>query len=230
MRYCWHHTMAMASLAMAVFLTGGCSHGGPTKDDVEKVIRLQVAANKYISVPLSGPFYDEEAVAAARKIDRTSNDLIDWQEAGTVKNIDVERAMLEVAHSMRWEAAKNIDLAYRVAKKTSGPLDPGLIENATKLADDVKALLKTQPPDSVFVATNISTSVGGAELHYMSLGNYNRQKKGGWSSYLDGQVMRIGRYMFRVQPPSLNQDIYQEIVLIISDPTRLRLVPVVGEN
>jgi hypothetical protein len=228
MQQFWHYMTVAVILFMVAILTYSCFDRKNLKSMDHKNLRLQTGTDSFISVPLEGPRYDKLAAAVARKINRTSNDLVAWQKARKAKSVVVERAILEMAISMQWDAAKNIDLAYRIAEKTSGPLDPGLINKAFKLAADVDVLLKIQPPDSPFVSTSISTTVDGASLHYMSIEDYHRKKEGNWSSYTSGQVMRIGRYMFRVQPPSSDQDIYQEIVLIISDPTILRLTPVIG--
>jgi hypothetical protein len=220
---------SMLFLLITALFISDCSHGSASREPNEDQIVLPVAPDKYIEVPLSGPQYDENAATVAKEINKVGAELTAWQESGAVTNAEVRKAMFEIASQMQWEAAANIDLAYRVAKKTSGgPLDPSLIERASKLNADASALTKIQPPDTVYVSTEISTSVDGAALHYMSLGDYYQNKDSGWRSYSDGQTMRIGRYMFRVQPPSPVQGIYREILLVISDPTKRKIVPVVG--
>jgi hypothetical protein len=123
----------------------------------------------------------------------------------------------------RNDAVDSLDLAYRVAGETSGPLDNQQIDSAKQNVQIAKDILKATPPPRLFVKTAISSTVTGAALHYWDAADY-KKKVGSWSSYTPGESLHIGRYLFRLDSAAGTAP-YQELVLILSDPTEKVLSP-----
>lgn len=189
-------------------------------------IVLKRADGEAVEVPLTGPGRDPRAEQLAREIQALDRQIAKDGGGGTPQNDAVKAEMLKIAKEARNDALSDLDLALAVARKTSaGSLDDETVARAKESARSAETILNTQPPSSILVATDISTSLPNATLHYMS-NQKHRQHSTEWSSYTAGERLQIGRYVFRVEPPESSAPVYEEIVLILSDPTQKRLTPV----
>lgn len=215
-----------ASLLSAMFI--GCA----AQSGANKSVVLTTAKGGVVEVPLSGPGFDPRAVDLASDIQALDKQITQARKAKPAASPDmaeIRAEMLEIAVDSRNDALSELDLALSVARKTSaGALDDEAVARAKANANSGRAVLSNSAPSSVIVATDIS-SAAKATLHYMSKASYQARSTE-WSSYTEGERMRIGRYMFRVQPADANTPPYTEVVLILADPTRKRLVPVIGSS
>jgi outer membrane murein-binding lipoprotein Lpp len=220
-----HKQSLFAAVSCALLIVGCASRA---KEQPGNIV-LKSATGKAIEVPLSGSLYDARAAQLAREIQTLDQQIAKGRKqrpAATPETDVIQDEMLNIAIEARNDALADLGLALEVARKTSaGSLDEETIARAKEDADSAMTVLNTQPPSSIAVATNISTSVADATLHYMSKAKH-RQRSTDWSSYTEGERMRIGRYVFRVQPPETGTPLYEELVLIIADPTQKRLTPV----
>lgn len=224
-----------SSLPVACVLLIAACASQPKAPDGRNIV-LKRADGHSVEVPLSGSLHDARAERLAREIQAldaqiaTAQGKIIGTTGPPVGREAVQYAMLDVAIESRDDALRELELALAVARKTSaGSLDDETVARAEDSASSASAVLSAQPPGSILVATNISTSVPGASLHYMSKGKHQRRSNE-WSSYSDGERLHIGRYVFRVQPVDPGTVNYEETVLVISDPTQKRLTPVRGPN
>jgi hypothetical protein len=209
------------TLVCVSFLAAFPSRAAKKKADIV----LSRADGNTVTVPMSGALHDPRAETLAREI-QTLDAAIRHARASATSgsSSEAQAAMLDVAVESREDAVRELELALAVARLTSaGKLDDESVGKAKDYASQVKAVLSAQAPNSILVATDISTTVPDATLHYMSKGKYNAKSKE-WSSYTAGERMRIGRYVFRVQPADA-AEVYEEFVLVTSDPTKKRLSP-----
>lgn len=187
------------------------------------VITIRNAEGRIVQIPLSGRLSNDEGIRIAREIQDIDSSIKYWEESSKSSDPEILSAMLQMMFETRNDAVAKLELAYQIAQKTSGILDTFFLKQAKNSAKDVKKILNIQPPKSLYVETMISSSSSNAMIHYMSLGQFESSEKS-WNSYTAGQNMRIGRYMFRVK---YQEEIpaYDEILLIIEDPTVRKLTP-----
>lgn len=211
--------------ACALLLVGPAAQA---KDKPANIV-LKSATGQPIEVPVSGPLYNPRAEQLAREIETLDKQIAKARKEKPARTPDaatIKAEMLSIAVEARNDALAELDLAMDVARKTSaGSLDEETVARAKEDARSAATVLSTRPPNSIAVATKISTSITDATLHYISKVKYQLRSTD-WSSYTDGERMRIGRYVFRVQPPQVGSPTYEEVVLILSDPTTKRLTPV----
>jgi hypothetical protein len=193
-------------------------------------IILRRADGKTVTVPMSGSLYDARAESLAHEIQALDTQIRDARQSSlSPSQSEAAAAMLAVAVESREDAVRELELALAVARLTSaGKLDDESLGKAQDYAGSVKTVLSAQVPASILVATDISTSVPDATLHYISKGKFDAKSKE-WSSYTAGERMRIGRYVFRVQQGDAGQP-YDEYVLVTSDPTKKRISPMRDAN
>jgi hypothetical protein len=189
-----------------------------------------------VSIPVVGPGRDPRAEQLARDIQALDAQILEATKrpsrlpgaapTGAASQADpVKAEVVRLAAEARAEAVADLDLALTVARKTSaGSLDDETVARAKESAQSAATILNTQPPGSIVVATDISTSLPDARLHYMSNQKHRQQSKE-WSSYTARERLRIGRYVFRVEPADSSVPVYEELVLVLSDPTHKRLTP-----
>jgi hypothetical protein len=203
----------------------GCSLGGMRHNNGEAVISLTRPDGTYVVLPLNGPLHSYNAERIAREI-QSLDKIIAIRKASTASESDI--AMLSVACESRNDALRELDLALRIAQQTSaGQLDDGILRKAEQYSSGASKALRSPVPTIIMVATQISTSVANATLHYMGKGDYDN-KLNSWASYSKGDRLRIGRYVFRVEPSESNSEIYDELVLVITDPTERVITPLHG--
>lgn len=209
------------TLFSVLFLAAIPSQAAKGKPDIV----LKRADGKTVTVPMSGSLYDPRAEKLAREIQALDTEIRDARASAPSPPSEAAAAMLTVAVESREDAVRELELALAVARLTSaGKVDDKSITKAQDYASSVKTVLSAQTPANFLVATDISTSVPNATLHYMSKHNFAAKSKE-WSSYTNGQRLQIGRYMFRVQWSDTAEGYYDELVLVISDQTKQRLEP-----
>jgi len=178
---------------------------------------------KQVKVPATGPLANptaQEVAAGVLDYDKQ----VKSHPPGRHASPEVARAMQQMADESRNEAVEQLDLTYRVAQETSGPLDSELLDGAKKNVEFVREIMRAPPPPNLNVHTAISASVPNAILHYCLRADYLR-KACDWHSYNSGALMPIGRYMFRVESSEGSPNIQEEIVLVLNDPTQLVILP-----
>ena len=209
--------LSLCSLALtALVIPAPALAQAPSNPD----ITLTTSSGTQVRVPSSGALADDDAQHVARDVIAIDGQLKSHKRRG---KSDVATAMREMAVDARNEAVDSLDLAYRVAQETSGPLDSTQIDSAKQNAQIANEILKAAPPARLYVRTAISSTVAGAALHYWEAANY-KKKVGSWSSYTAGEQLHIGRYFFRVDAVNGGEP-YLELVLILSDPTEKVLSP-----
>lgn len=187
-----------------------------------KDITLTTSSGTKVLVPSSGALANDSARQVAGDVLAIDAQLKS-KPGKRSANSDVAAAMQQMAADARNDAVDSLDLAYRVAGKTSGILDNGQIDSAKQNTQIAKLILNSAPPPKLYVRTAISSTVSGASMHYWDAAEY-KKKIGSWSSYTSGEQLHIGRYLFRVDGTNGGQP-YQELVLILSDPTEKVISP-----
>ena len=185
-------------------------------------ITLKKADGAKVLIQASGPRFNESAHEAAREVETFDREIKNSRKQPGSR--DVVEAMRQIAIDARNDAVDSLDLAYRVAEQTSGILDSEQLDSARHNIQFAKDILKASPPPKLYVRTKISSTAKGATIHCWDAADY-KKKVGTWSSYTAGESLHIGRYLFRVQPGDGNEP-FQELVLVLSDPTEKTLSPV----
>lgn len=208
-------------LIIGLNVLSGCE----TNDINEEQLVLDMADGSALVIPTSGPLANDTAIAICHEVQAIDVGLKKLQRSlNTTNNPEIVSALLELAIEYRNESVSELDLAYRISQKTSGILDRKLLKSAKEKTMNAFSILRATPPPSLFVKTEISTTVVNADIHYISLGDY-RSKTGYWSSYNFGKRIKIGRYMFRVQSADSKIKPCEEVILILSDPTVHKIIP-----
>ena len=186
----------------------------------EKDITLTTSGGSTVRIPSGGALSNDAAKEVAGDVIAIDRQLKTGKQS---RKSDVSAAMQQIALDARNDAVDSLDLAYRVAVKTSGVLDSEQIDSAKRNVQIAKDILKATPPPRLYVRTAISSTLTGAVLHYWDAADY-KKKTGSWSSYTPGEMLHIGRYLFRVNSATGGEP-YKELVLILSDPTEKVISP-----
>lgn len=188
----------------------------------QKEVTLTTSKGSAVHIPTTGTLANDAAEQVAVDVVAIDGQLKPGK-IGKKGKADVAAAMRQMAMDARNDAVDSLDLTYRIAGQTSGPLDSQQIDAAKENVQIVKDILKATPPPTLYVRTTISSTVSGASLHYWDAADY-KKKIGTWSSYTPGETLHIGRYLFRLDSAAGGEP-YQELVLILSDPTEKVLSP-----
>lgn len=196
---------------------------GARADDASPVLSVPGDPGKAIQVPLGGPLYDPQAETIAREILSTDRAIDALRQR---PSSEANQALIALAQDLRTESYRNLDLAVRVASHSSGPAKDILLL-AEESASAAKAVATATPPPGLQLLTEITTSLVDASLHYIAKGDYDRIEPTArqWTSYTSGDRLRIGRYVFRVQPAP-PEPAFEEVVMVIAEPTKRVLQPV----
>jgi hypothetical protein len=186
-------------------------------------ITLKSSNGTKVLIPADGqPGFNETAHEAALDIGSLDREVKNPRKRSGDRQVLL--AMRQIAVDARDDAVDSLDLAYRVAGETSGVLDPQQLDSAKRNIQFAKELLNAAPPPKLYVRTVISSTITGATIHYWNAADY-KMKVGTWNSYTAGDNLRIGRYFFSVHPGD-GKEPFQELVLVLSDPTERTLSPV----
>lgn len=214
----------LPSVFFVAVLTG-C--GAATVQD-GSFISLSKPDGTHVLVPLNGPLHAARTDRLAREVQSLDKIIATRKDSARSQS---EAAVIMIAVESRNDALKELELALRIAQQTSaGQLDDGILQKAERYCNGSREALNSPVPTAVFVTTHISTSLSGATLHYMSKGDYDANKKLSWASYSEGDKLRIGRYVFRVEPHDPNYGVYDELILVVADPTNRLITPLRGAS
>lgn len=168
-----------------------------------------------LSVPTIGPLSSAVMTDTAERLLEAQGqiDKLSTSESG------VRRYVAEIARELRAESAGKLDLALRVARRTSSGLDASIVGEAAAHANALEELLSTPPPPTLHVLTELTVAPTDFRLHFMTMAGYREGRKD-WESYSFGVPLHIGRYIFRVTPCSNKDARYLEQILVIAQPTR----------
>ncbi|HME44994.1 MAG TPA: hypothetical protein VKF36_18015 [Syntrophorhabdales bacterium] len=193
------------------------------QDDPASIISIAKPDGTNVLVPLSGPLHNETAEKIAREI-QSLDKLISSRNVSPTSQ--AETALLTVARDSRNDALRELDAALRIAQQTSaGQLDEDILRKSKLYASSAREALRSPIPSTITVATQITTSIRNATLHYISKLDYDLKSQS-WMSYSEGESLRIGRYVFRVDPCDVNLTGCEELVMVISDPTKRHITPI----
>lgn len=219
----------LISVFVAGFL-GACTSlptlgGSSPENGVE--LTLSRSGGSPVIVPATGPLSHERLTAVSREILATDENI---QKLGLSPNV-IDREMAAIANELREESVNEVDLAIRIARRTSSGIDAGLLKKAEGSLSLLRSMMKTPPPPSIFVSTDIKVIPTDRLIHFVSMSAYNAGTPF-WESYTPQSRMRIGRYMFRVSPCnaseqtcSASEQAHCEPILILEEPTKRVLQP-----
>lgn len=196
-----------------------------TVGGADKSITLHKANGTSLVVRDQGAAGDE-AFAVAEKIATFDSE---WKSSQPLEGrTEVIRAMQQIAAEQREDAVETLDRAIRIANRTGGGMDKTLVKSAGEALASARQVISAEPPPSLFVRTEITMADPQRALHYQTAAEY-RRKEESWHSYNLGERLRIGRYIFRIQPGKPEAHDYRETILVLADPTVVKLQPV-NEN
>ncbi len=175
-----------------------------------------------LRIPATGPLASAAAQDVARDI--AAYDRKPTSPSARGADPAVVDAMRQLAQESRNEAVDQLDVTFRVAQSTSGALDTRLLRAARQSADMLTLIVRSPPPPSLQVRTEITSSIPNAVMHYCLRADY-RKKACSWQSYNFGAVLHIGLYMFRVQSDAGAAQERDEQVLVLNEPTIRTILP-----
>lgn len=207
---------------LAVLSVTAVYAGGQTSKNKDLI--LTKSDGTQIRVPGSGPLANQTAQEVALGILEFDKQKKSHPPGERAVNPQVAEAIRQMAEESRNEALEQLDLTYRVAQETSGPLDTQVLKSAKENVDLLWEIMRGPPPPNLNVHTEISASTPNAMLHYCLRSDYTRNICA-WHSYSLGALMPIGRYMFRVESVEAGGKAQEEEVLVLNEPTKLMILP-----
>lgn len=193
----------LGTLAFAALLLTACASGRPEPQQVGGAeLRgatgpLRKADGTLVDVPASGGLADPRALELAKSIRAYDARRFEPNLLPGVADSALREATIALATAMRDEALDQLDLAYRVARRTSATMDGALLANGQASMRKAAELL-SRPPPRLFVRTQINSSPPINRLEYMTAADF-RKSAGSWLSYSYGQSMKLGLYVFRLR-------------------------------
>jgi hypothetical protein len=176
-----------------------------------------------ISVQTTGPLAEGRAATLARDINQYDAASKGDDVFAAVDDAALRQALNALAKSLRDDAADQLDLAYRVASRTSAGVDDRLLapgfDSMRKLSERI-----SRPPTRQYVRTQITTSIAGTVLWFMGHADF-KNGSDAWVGYTLGLPMKIGAYEFRLTGPGSARPRCQRVV-VMSDPMIATLAPI----
>jgi len=184
---------------------------------------LRKADGVVVEVPRSGALADERALALAQAISDFDAKRASGDPFEKIGESGLRDAVAALARDLRDDAVDQLDLTYRVARRTSSGLDGGLLAQGQESMKNVTELL-TRPPTKLYVSTQITSRIEDVSIQYISASDYRKQSDD-WMGYTFGQSMKIGVYVFRVQRHAgAGEPLFQKLE-IMADPLVRTLDP-----
>lgn len=213
----------LIGILVAAFMVVGCTtmdQGSSQTGD-----RLVTAQGTVVEVPRYGmPGFNSMAQKIAQQV-RELDDALALQQTSSLTAPPMAEETLSILKAARDDAIEDLARAYRISKRTSGTLDDQLLTSASRDLQDLLEVAREPRHAAKFdVVTNITSEVG-AIIHYVSVAEYDRSNKPFWESYTKGQVLRVGRYIFRVRPANPSRNTFVQRVSILRDPYVKVLAP-----
>ena len=201
-------------------LLAGCATKEPLRE------RFQAESGAVVELPGEGsPDFDRNAGEVTSQIRQLDTAIKDWQRKSTHMDPALASEILRILRESRDAAVQDIALAYRIPQQTSGPIDNGLIALARNSVAHLLETTKSPTTGFKFEVSTVITSKNSAAIHYVPLGEFERSSSPDWQSYTKGQLLRIGRYMFRVQPADRSRRAFTQKLEILREPSEHELVP-----
>ncbi len=214
--------MRIFIIALAIVLSlSGCMAVQTKSKNTEPIVLETLRGD--VKIPTSGSLSNYKMTNTSKQLKKAAKKIKSHLESPD----EVKQAIAAIAQELYNEAAVNLDLTLRIAKRTSSGLDHERIKNVSDIVEILISLFKAQPPPNKYVSTKIDTTETNVTLHYKSTNDY-KKKRGGWESYTYKQKMHIGYYTFRVLPCAAERDGYMEQMLILDEPFKKRIQPTCG--
>lgn len=194
----------------------------PPQIEAVKSIEISGEDGDVVTIPIEGPYYDPEAVNVAETLQNLSLSSEEWKVKWRTLDPETKQLVEKLVHELYCEAASILDVAFRVAKQTSGPLDSKLIKDAAEIAQTLLKIVNKKEISNK-AQTFISTTINNCVIRYILISEFERGFEN-WSSYTNGEYIPIGRYRFEVFDANASL-IHSEPVLIFDDPTKKILLP-----
>ena len=172
------------------------------------------------------PGFNADAAQLASQMRQLDVALAAWQLPAGAVAPDLAAELQRVVRESRDSAVDTIALAYRISERTSGPLDGRLVGSASETVKSLQDAVKASPGSFKWRAVTFISAEAGASIHYVSGAEFAGSGTPSWQSYSKGEALRIGRYMFRVQPADASRRPFLESITILQDPFSRALVPI----
>lgn len=176
-----------------------------------------------IYVQVTGPLAEGRAATLARDINQYDAASKGDDVFAAVDDAALRQQLNALAKSLRDDAADQLDLAYRVASRTSAGMDDRLLAPGFDSMRQLSELV-SRPPTRQYVRTQITTSIAGTVLWFMGHADF-KNGSDAWLGYTLGLPMKIGAYQFRLTGPNGARPRCQRVV-VMSDPMIATLTPI----
>lgn len=172
------------------------------------------------------PGFNADAAQLASQIRQLDAAVAAWQLPAGAVAPDLAAELLRIVRESRDSAVDTIALAYRIAERTSGPLDGRLVGSASETVKSLQDAVKASPSSFRWSVVTFISAEAGAAIHYVSGAEFAGSGTPSWQSYSKGQALRVGRYMFRVQPADAARRPFLESITVLQDPFSRELLPI----
>ena len=184
-------------------------------------ITLDVDGAPPYRIERDAPGVTQSAWELAKTIKALDQRLKSSAPIGEVNDPELEAATRIAVGDLRSNALQSLQLALEIQARTSGSLDATLMSSASGSAGQALEVLRN-PPKRLSVLTDITASLAGTFLQYISAGEL-KLERGSWLSYNPGARLHIGVYAFRVCAEVGGAELYREPVSVLYEPTKLIL-------
>ena len=174
-----------------------------------------------VVIPSSGMWYAEDEFKRATAISRQEASINAYVKSKVPeeKRANVVSALEEVRLAAAHETATAIEYSRSVsspsasASAASASVKEKKFQAADSLMKWIDSMTAAGPPTVDFPTTKIVASPAGTYvLHYKGILQYTKdQGASGWSSYTEGDKLRIGLYMFRIRQPSGGESVLEQV-------------------
>lgn len=183
--------------------------------------RFQTSGGTTVDIPAKGaPNFNLEASRIAGDLKALDAAVANWKLSPADIPPDLAVAVMSVVKESRDNVIVMMADVYEIARRTSGPLDNRRMESAQISLKTLQDAVSVAPGSLKWYAGTNITSEPGAAIHYVAGIDFDKAAtiQLAWQSYTRGQSMRIGRYVFRVQPNNPSRPPFFESVPILVDP------------
>jgi len=183
--------------------------------------RFQTSGGTTVDIPAIGaPNFSPDAGRIAGDIKALDTAVANWKLPSTDIPPDLAAAVVSIVKESRDNVIVTMSDAYEIAQRTSGPLDSRRMNSAQINLKTLQDAVSAAPGSLKWYAVTNITSEAGAAIHYVAGVDFDKAatSQPAWQSYTRGQSMRIGRYVFRVQPNNPARPPFLESVPILVDP------------
>lgn len=210
----WQRVAVAATLAVLCFVVCTTSRASDS-------ITLTVTGVPPYRVMRDAPGVSPSAWNLAQSIQQVDQRLKSSAPIARADDPELEAATRAALLEMRNSASDALVQALEIQERTSGSLDATLMSSAASSAGQALNVLRN-PPKVAKVLTEISSSMAGTFLQYVSAGEL-RLGRGHWQSYNSGVRLFVGVYTFRVCAEQSGAELYREPVNVLDEPTKVTL-------